>query len=226
MAHCEWSYLLTPSNGDCATHENIGDFDGGAPGAQLLEPFSTELVTTLSAFAALEAPWNELVTKMGCPEIFYLWDWNFHFFRHYRKSDRLMILVVRDSSGGIAAIAPFCVRNVRRFGCLARVVETIVGEIGDFRNILVHSAYPPDQIISVVLGYLREQSHRWDVIDISDFCSRDATTFHIVNAAQTYADWSVCALRCWGQSLSSNTKPNGSHKTRDGFAVSAIGSRR
>jgi CelD/BcsL family acetyltransferase involved in cellulose biosynthesis len=153
--------------------------------------YSAELITTLEAFEALKDSWNELVGNMEYPEIFYLWEWNFYYFRHYRENDRLLIVVVRHSSGRIAAIAPFCVRDVRRFGCLVRVVETIVAEIGDYQNILIRSDYHRGRIVSAVLGRLRDRSGEWDVIDISQLCSRDPSTFHIVNVAQAHTDWSV-----------------------------------
>ncbi len=153
--------------------------------------YSVELVTTLDAFEALKRPWNELVDNMEFPEIFYLWEWNFHYFRHYREKDRLLIVVVRHSSGRIAAIAPFCVRDVRRLGCLVRVVDTIVAEIGDYRNILIHSDYHRGQMVSAVLDCLRDRNNEWDVIDISQLCSRDPSTFHVVNVAQAHTDWSV-----------------------------------
>lgn len=156
-----------------------------------MSSFSTELVTTLEAFEALREPWTELVNGMERPEIFYLWEWNFHYFCHYRKADRLLIVIVRHSSGAIAAIAPLCVHDVHRFGCRARVVDTLVAEIGDYQNILVHAAYHRGQVVSAVLGCLRQHSTQWDVIDVSQLCSRDPTTFHIVNVAHAYTDWSV-----------------------------------
>lgn len=153
--------------------------------------YSVELVTTLEAFEGLKDPWNELVGNMEFPEIFYLWEWNFHYFRHYRENDRLLIVVVRHSSGRIAGVAPFCVRDVRRLGCLVRVVDTIVAEIGDYRNLLIHPDYHRGQIVSAVLDCLRERNSEWDVIDISQLCSRDPSTFHVVNVAQGHIDWSV-----------------------------------
>src|SRR5260221_9531184 len=113
-----------------------------------MSSFSTKLVTTLEEFEALKEVWNGLVQNMECPEIFYFWEWNFHYFRRYREHDSLFIVIVRHSSGGIAGIAPLCLHDVRRFGCLARVVDTIVAEIGDYRNILVHAAYHRGQVVS------------------------------------------------------------------------------
>ena len=112
--------------------------------------YSAELVTTLDAFETLKGPWNELVGSMEYSEIFYLWEWNFLYFRHYRDKDRLLIVIIRHSSGRIAGIAPLCVRDVRRLGCLVRVVDTIVAEIGDYQNILVHPAYHRGQVVTLL----------------------------------------------------------------------------
>jgi hypothetical protein len=153
--------------------------------------FTTELVKTPEAFKALRESWNELVGGMEHPEVFYFWEWNFEYFQHFRKHDRLLIIVVRHLSGGIAAIAPLCVRDVHRFGLRVRVVDTIVAEIGDYWNILVHASFHRGRVVSALLDCLREHRSEWDVIDISQLCSRDPTTFHIINVAQTYIDWSV-----------------------------------
>lgn len=156
-----------------------------------MSSFSTELVTTLDAFEAMREAWNDLVATMERPEIFYLWEWNFHFFRHYREDDELLIVVVKHSSGRIAGVAPLCVRRVRRLGWRVRVVDTIVADIGDYWNILVNSAFHRGQVVSAVLNCLREHRTQWDVIDVSQLCSRDPTTFHFVNVAQAHGDWSV-----------------------------------
>ena len=58
-----------------------------------MSSFSTEVVTTLEAFETLKEPWTELVNNMERPEIFYLWEWNFHYFCRYRQHDRLLIVI-------------------------------------------------------------------------------------------------------------------------------------
>jgi Acetyltransferase (GNAT) domain len=162
----------------------------GAPGLAM-SAYSAELVTTLEAFAELKEPWNEVVDSMEYPEIFYLWEWNYLYFVHYREKDRPLIVIIRHSSGRIAGIAPLCVRDVRRLGCVVRVVDTIVAEIGDYQNILVRTAHHRGQVVAAVLHFLHERSDLWDVIDISQLCSRDPTTFHVVKVAQSHAAWSV-----------------------------------
>lgn len=147
-----------------------------------------ELVADIRSFQELRGEWNELVDDMENPEIFYLWEWNFHFFRRFREGDKLLVIVIRDGVGKIAGIAPFCIRDAGRF---IKVVETIVVNIGDYRNIMVHRAYHRGAVIKKVLEFLREHDSSWDVIDLLELCSRDPTTVHILNTAQRFLDWNV-----------------------------------
>jgi hypothetical protein len=45
--------------------------------------------------------------------------------------------------------------------------------------------------VADILDFLRRRPDRWDVLDLRQFCSRDPTTFQIVNAAQAHHDWTV-----------------------------------
>ena len=150
--------------------------------------FKAELVADLRSFKELREGWNDLVENMENPEIFYLWDWNFHFFRRFREGDKLLVIVVRDTGNRIAGIAPFCIRKAGRF---IKVVESIVVNLGDYRNILVHRTHHRGAVIKAVFDFLHEHGSSWDVIDSSQLCSRDATTIHILNVAQRFLDWNV-----------------------------------
>src|SRR5436190_1087499 len=134
-----------------------------------MSSFKAELVADLRSFQELRSEWNELVDNMENPEIFYLWEWNFHFFRRFREGDKLLVIVVRDSAGRMAGIAPFCIRTFRRF---IRVVQSIVVDIGDYRNILVHRAHHRGAVVRAILEFLREHGSTWDVIDIAQLSSR------------------------------------------------------
>jgi CelD/BcsL family acetyltransferase involved in cellulose biosynthesis len=151
--------------------------------------FKAGLVADLPSFEALRGEWNDLVENMEKPEIFYLWEWNFHYFRRFREGDRLLIIVIRDAaSDRIAGIAPFRIRKAGRF---IKVVESIVVDLADYRNILVHRAHHRGAVIRAVFDFLHEHGASWDVIDLSQLCSRDATTVQMLNAAQHFPDWNV-----------------------------------
>lgn len=153
---------------------------------------AVELVTSVEAFERLRPEWNELVDAMEFPEIFYRWEWSFLFFRHCRAGDELFIVMVRDpAEGRIAALAPLCLRRTRSLGIGVTVAETIVAGLADYQNFLVRAGVHRGRAVTAILDFLAAQADRWDVLDFRQFCSRDPTTFQIVNAAQARHDWTV-----------------------------------
>lgn len=153
---------------------------------------SVELVTSVEAFERLRKEWNELVDAMEFPEIFYRWEWSFLFFRHCRAGDELFVVVARDAPAGpIAALAPLCLRRARSFGVGVTVAETIVAGIADYQNFLVRAGVHRGRAVTAILDFLDIHADRWDVLDLQQFCSRDPTTFQIVNAAQARHHWTA-----------------------------------
>lgn len=154
-------------------------------------PLSTELITSLQAFEAMQGEWNELVCSMAEAEIFHFWEWNFHYFRHYRHSAQAFIIVVRDDRKKIVGLAPFCLRRVRRLGWTTKVLETIVVEIADYRNVFVRRDEHKGRVVGAILDFLHDNAALWDVVDVAQLSSRDSTTFQLFNAATERADWTA-----------------------------------
>jgi CelD/BcsL family acetyltransferase involved in cellulose biosynthesis len=152
---------------------------------------SIELVTEVASFERLGTDWNELVDAMEFPETFYRWEWSDIFRRHFRANDDLFVLIVREGAGEILGLAPFCIRQARSLGVAVRVIETIVGGMSDYSNIFVRRGAHRGRVVSAILEFLRERQAAWDVIDLCDLCTRDATTLHLLNLAPPYPDWSV-----------------------------------
>ena len=151
-----------------------------------------DLVTTVDAFERLRPAWNELVDRMEFPEIFYRWAWSFLFFRHCRPDDALFIVVAREAPDGpIAAIAPLCIRRARSLGIAVKVAEAIVTGLADYQNILVRTGIHRGRAVAEILAFMAARTECWDVLDLQQFCSRDPTTFQLVNAAQAHHDWTV-----------------------------------
>ena len=152
---------------------------------------SAELITTTGAFEALRSEWNDLVSHMERPEIFHYWEWNWFYFKHYRTGDEPFIVVLRDPKGKLVGLAPFCRRQVRRLGLRIRVLDTLVVNLADYRNVLVDGALHRQAAVEPLLGLLHEQGDIWDVIDISQLNTADSTSLHLLNSAQHRLDWVV-----------------------------------
>jgi hypothetical protein len=103
-------------------------------------------------FEALRDEWNGLVASMERPEIFHYWEWNWYYFRHYRADDQPFVIVVRDSSGPIIGIGPFCIRRLRRLGYPVRVLETLLVNLGDYRNVIVHGDFHRGTVVKAELN--------------------------------------------------------------------------
>lgn len=154
--------------------------------------FSTELVSSLEVLEQLQAEWNDLVDNMDRPEIFYRWEWNFHFYRRCRHEEDLFVVLVRDrASGRLVGVAPLCLRRFRRFGIAIRVVEPIVADVADYQNFLVRSHVHRGKVVTAILNFFEDRAASWDVIDLCQFCTRDPTTFQIITNGQLRHDWTV-----------------------------------
>lgn len=161
-------------------------------GAAVTVSFSTELVSSLEALERLQVEWNDLVDDMDRPEIFYRWEWNFHFYRRCRSGEDLFVVLVRDrASGRLVGIAPLCLRRLRRFGVAIRAVETIVVGVADYQNFLIRSQAHRGKVVTAILNFFEARTASWDVIDLWQFCSRDPTTFQIITNGQLRHDWTV-----------------------------------
>jgi CelD/BcsL family acetyltransferase involved in cellulose biosynthesis len=159
---------------------------------------SVELIGDAAGFEALEPGWDDLLARMSRPEIFYSWAWTSHSWRTLRRGDELFVIVLRDRSRSIVAIAPLCIHRTRRFGIVVRVAETIARGLNDYSNIMVREDLHRERAVAAILDFMRVQGDRWDVLDLPEFNTRDSTSLHLLNLAPQYPDWSVRTLALGG----------------------------
>jgi hypothetical protein len=127
---------------------------------------------------------------MERPEIFHYWEWNWFYFKHFRRGDQPFVVTVRDR-GQLVGIAPFCIRRTRRFGIGVRIVETLVVSLADYRNLLVDGAVHRLPVVDAILDVLHQRGDEWDLMDLTQFNSTDSSSAHLLNAAQRRLDWVV-----------------------------------
>ena len=149
------------------------------------------IIRDLEGVRALEAEWTDLLAHSSEPEVFYGWEWNYHFLRRYCPDDTPFVVALRDRAGALVGLAPLCIRRRRRFGVTVRVLSSIVVDIGDFRNFLVRDTARRSSVVPALLEALAASAGEWDVMDISQLSTRDPTTFHIVQAAQKSPEWTT-----------------------------------
>lgn len=145
------------------------------------------LETTVEAFRELEDEWNDLAERMDCPEIFHRWEWAWLCHKHFRQDAELLILTVRDR-GRLVALAPFCIVRRRASGLAVRIVETIVTGHADYGNLLICRSQHRRRVVRAILKWLYAKSAEWDLIDLSQLSSRDATSLHLAMTATEFPE--------------------------------------
>jgi CelD/BcsL family acetyltransferase involved in cellulose biosynthesis len=131
-------------------------------------------LSTPSELEAFSGEWQELFRRIACRTPFLSLEWMVSWWRHWGEGNRLFIVVVRQVSGRVVAIAPFYLRRSMYgpFGPrgLCFLAHKWVGS--DHLNILVdpeHESFA----IQTMLGFLEAQRAVWDYIELAD--SEDAS---------------------------------------------------
>src|SRR5262249_22789385 len=99
----------------------------------------------------------------------------------------LFIMALRDN-GRLVALAPLCLLDARALGLRIRVVEPLVTGHADYRNLLICRSQNRRRIVRAIIGWLYDRAADWDVIDLADLTSRDATTLHLATVATKFPD--------------------------------------
>jgi CelD/BcsL family acetyltransferase involved in cellulose biosynthesis len=152
-------------------------------------PLTTEVVTALTDFESLRDEWNELVSRVEFPEIFYTWEWNWFYYLHFRHRAPVRLVTVRQG-GQLVGLAPLCLIERRALGrtVRVRVLEPIVGNLADYRNLLVDHGAHRWRIVQELVGALVHAGGEWDVVELRQLPSRDATTFQLLGALAEFPD--------------------------------------
>ena len=152
-------------------------------------PLKTALITSAQDFLSLRPDWNELVSRMEFPEIFYSWEWNWFYYQHFRDRSPLVLVTVRQS-GRLVGLAPMCLIQRPAFGgtVRVRVLETIVGNLADYRNWLVDHTAHRWRVVQEIVGALAQSATDWDVLEMRQVPCRDITIFQMLSALEEFPE--------------------------------------
>jgi CelD/BcsL family acetyltransferase involved in cellulose biosynthesis len=73
-----------------------------------VERFDTSVVRGNDHFELLRDEWNALLDRSRSDSVFLTWDWLYAWWRYFADDRQLHLVIVRDSSGALVGIAPFC----------------------------------------------------------------------------------------------------------------------
>ena len=143
------------------------------------------IIETRDGFHALRDAWNRLVDRMDGSEAFFCWEWAAARLEHgLSESDELFILVA-EKDGELLAIAPLCIQRAGIGPAKGRVVRTITGDQADYGSFYLDPGQNHRLLLAALVGALHDHRHRWDVIHLFNFSSRNPQTFLLADLVES-----------------------------------------
>lgn len=119
-----------------------------------------------SDFLRLRDEWNGLLGRSACNSPFLRWEWMHTWWRLRGQRHSAFILVIRECSGRLVGIAPFC---IERGGALApRTLCFCSRELSpDYLDVIAEKGLEAG-VMAEVVRYLERHSREWDVLSLED----------------------------------------------------------
>ena len=170
---------------------------GSAP-MRTAPPLSTgavraELVTDYTEFLALEAAWNDTISRAGVMHPFLRHEWVRTWWDAFGAGRELHVLVVRLDDE-IAAIAPLMRESVVMYGVPVRCIRVIHNDHTPRTDFVVASH--PEESYRAVWSSLRDSRDAWDVVQLNQLESGSPTGAAFLQ----YAAADGCATGVWKSS--------------------------
>ena len=127
-------------------------------------------INALHDFRAIKNEWNSLLASSKDRNIFFTWDWNYLWYKHYRKDKKLSILIFEEC-GEMRGIVPLLRKNHSILGVNCSYLENMGIPNSDYGGIIISDNCNEiaDQIFDLLARFIREHklSLRLDQIPIS-----------------------------------------------------------
>ncbi len=121
------------------------------------------VISSLEELTALRPAWDALYNERGALSPFSSFSWVRTWWTYRGQENRMLVLVCKDTSGAVIAIAPFYVSL--KFGY--RTVRFIGSGNSDYLDILMRSG-TEQTAIKELCEQLKKLKYSWDMIDLMD----------------------------------------------------------
>jgi len=140
-----------------AKKANAGDVGG---------VFTATVMSTRQELDEYADEWNELLAASAADSIFLTWEWISAWLDAVRPDARLLVVVVRDESGRLAALAPFYYTQMRlvhllNYRCLRVIGDTNSG--AEYPDVILRIG-SERRAMELVVKALMEHRGSWDCV--------------------------------------------------------------
>ena len=147
------------------------------------EKITVEHVTDPAMLVSLRRDWNRLVDESRRPTVFLTWEWLHAWWIHFGKGLRLHLLLVRDPSGRLIGLGPFC---IERMGAVwpMRVLRFLgARRVGsDYLDLLAARGAEREVSAAIFRTFLEDRS--WDIAELSDLLDESITLRFLLGQAR------------------------------------------
>ena len=140
-------------------------------------------------FLGLREEWETLLKETEDLDLFSTWEWNYCWWKNFKKEKKLFFLTFRDNQNELVGIFPGCIVSYAYLGILKiRVLQFIdrgierqksIGEYGDFLDVIAHKGHRI-KIYEELLEYL-ETIRDYDIIYLNGMKATSPFFLHLKN---------------------------------------------
>lgn len=129
-----------------------------------------ELIQSEDQFYALQQDWDELIQNAEDASIFVSWDWQYYWWRHYGRGQKLRLVIARQGER-VVGILPLYIKTIKLFRVVPVKVLQFIGTGGDtspeYLGPVIDSnvsAKLYDELVVYALGSMQG----WDVLHLNE----------------------------------------------------------
>ena len=133
-----------------------------------------ECVRTATGLDQLAGEWQDLFERAGCRNAFLSVEWMESWWRRWGARHRLFVIIARNGSGQLVAVAPFYIRRSRLGALGPRALCFLANDYvgSDHLNLLIDPEYVPSAVEAIVRSADQYRAE-WDYIEL--FNSQEAS---------------------------------------------------
>ena len=138
-----------------------------------------EAVKSFDEFLKLEPYWNNLLAQSDADMPFMTFEWFRLWLRLFGKGKEILILLVKDNSDVITAIAPFIVEKIKLRGIPVKAIKFME----NYYSVRAGMIVTGNQIVfPELLKYLNEMHTDWDMMWLDQIVKDSVTNRQIKDA--------------------------------------------
>jgi CelD/BcsL family acetyltransferase involved in cellulose biosynthesis len=167
-----------------------------------MSEYRADIISNLEDWERIREPWNALLEKSACNNIFLTWEWLHSWVECFLDDQRELFIVVVYEGEAIVGIAPWYIRKIPKGICSIRQIEFIgTPEAGSDYLDVPMKKWREKEVTRFLYDLLHgESASRWDCLRLHDVPSNSLFLLHFLNRvreAGKYAavrDASYCPL--------------------------------